>query len=127
MENLKDNSGLEILQGLEGFAQDLLRLRDFHQVLMEGLIKGRDYGEYQGPRAILLKPGAEKISLILGLTASILFWIGWRIIRGDFLPIVSAVVSLRMERSWQRAWGLAIARRSPIWPVGIATCLVIPA
>ena len=53
------------------FQRDLRAIRQFQAIAKAELIQGHDYGVIPGtPRPTLLKPGAEKISKILGLADS---------------------------------------------------------
>ena len=66
------NIGTSLIENIEiaNFAQTLTKISEYHALLKTHLTEGHDYGSIPGTsKPVLLKPGAEKILMLMGLTS----------------------------------------------------------
>ena len=69
----QENNSMMIIDGikLDRVQQSMEKIQDFQKVIQNTLVEGHDYGQafYGVSKPSLLKPGAEKILMLLGLSS----------------------------------------------------------
>lgn len=69
----EQNNALSVIEGLSlNKVQDsMVKIQQFQKIVQSTLVEGHDYGAsfYGAPKPSLLKPGAEKILMLLGLSS----------------------------------------------------------
>lgn len=69
----QENNSMMIIDGikLDRVQQSMEKIQDFQKVIQNTLVEGHDYGQafYGSSKPSLLKPGAEKILMLLGLSS----------------------------------------------------------
>lgn len=69
---MSEENGLSIIDGLDmsGIGNTVAKINQFQTLVQQQLKQGQDFGTIPGTtKATLLKPGAEKINMLMGLTS----------------------------------------------------------
>lgn len=70
---VQESNPMMIIEGLklDGVKDSMDKINQFQQVIQSQLVEGHDYGQafYGSSKPSLLKPGAEKILMLMGLAS----------------------------------------------------------
>lgn len=116
-EIINQNHSMDMVMDadLSKVTQQLQAISNFQTVMQENLKSGQDFGLIPGTnKPTLLKPGAEKIQMLFGVTSEYEEIERIQDYDNGFSLIQSSVRCLKMDRRLLRAWDIATRKRKNI-------------
>lgn len=113
-EIINQNHSMDMVMDadLSKVTQQLQAISNFQTVMQENLKSGQDFGLIPGTnKPTLLKPGAEKIQMLFGVTSEYEEIERIQDYDNGFSLIQSSVRCLKMDRRLLRAWDIATRKR----------------